>query len=87
MTDEKNRLDEIMASVEQLRDEIRLKAHLGKEESKEELEHLEKKWQAFLAGYKPLADEAGTTAKNTAAALGLAADEIKAGFHRLRKRL
>ena len=81
----KSKLDEIKAEIEQLRDEIKLKAHLGKAEAKDELEKLEKKWDSFLSEYKPLADEAGKTAKNTVAALGVAAGELKAGYERLRK--
>jgi len=38
-----------------------------------------------LSEYKPLADEAGKTAKNTVAALGIVADELKAGYERIRK--
>ena len=70
----KDTLEEIKAEIEQLRDELRLKAHLGKAEAKDELEKLEKKWNAFLKEYKPVTDEAEKTAKNTIAALGVAAD-------------
>ena len=80
----KSTLDEIKAEIEQLRDEIKLKAHLGKAEARDELEKLEKKWNAFLIEYKPVAEEA-ETAKNTAAILGVAADELKAGYERIRK--
>ena len=87
MSDAKSSLDNLKASIEQLRDEIKLKAHLGKAEAKDELEQLENKWEAFLDDCKPLADEAGKTAENTGAALSLAAEEIKAGYKRLRKLL
>ena len=81
----KSTLDEIKAEIEQLRDELKLKAHLGKAEARDELEKLEKKWDAFLKEYKPVADEAEKTAKNTVAALGVAAGELKAGYERIRK--
>ncbi|MEN8190501.1 MAG: hypothetical protein ABFS19_11680 [Thermodesulfobacteriota bacterium] len=84
---EQKRLDEIMATIEQMRDEVKLKAHLGKKETQDELELLEKKWQSFVKEYKPIAKEAGTAAENALAGLGLAADELKAGFDRIRKRL
>lgn len=83
----KEKLDVIKSEIEQLRDEIKLKAHLGKAEAKDEVEKLEKNWNAFLSKYKPLADEAGKTAENTEAALGTAAEELKAGYERLRKLL
>lgn len=87
MSDIKSGLEHLKDSIEQLRDEIKLKAHLGKAEAKDELEHLEKKWDGFLAEYKPLTDEAGKTAENAGAALALTAEEIKAGYKRLRKLL
>ncbi len=85
MKENKNTLDEIKNSIEQLRDEIKLKAHLGEQEAKDELAQLEKKWEGFLAEYKPVLSEAEKTAKNTGTALGLAADEIKSGYERIRK--
>jgi len=87
MSNTKSSLENLKLSIEKLRDEIKLKAHLGKAEAKDELEQLEKKWESFLAEYKPLTDEAGKTAENAGAGLSLAADEIKAGYKRLRKLL
>ena len=84
MSDSTTNLEKIKESVEQIRDELKLKAHLGQAEAKEELEKLEKKWHAFLAEYKPLADEAGKTAENAGAALALMGEEIKAGYKRIR---
>ena len=81
----KKNIEKLKADIEQLRDEIKLKAHLGKSEAKEELENLEKKWESFLSQYKPAADEIENTAKNTSAALGIVADELKSGYQRLRK--
>jgi archaellum component FlaC len=87
MTNEKSTLDMMLATIEQLRDEIKLKAHLGKAEAKDELNKLDRKWESLLEQYKPVADEAGKAAENAGAALGLAADEIKAGYERIRKLL
>lgn len=87
MSENKSSLDNLKTSIEQMRDEIKLKAHLGQAEAKEELEQLEKKWNTFLAQYKPFTDEAGKTAENAGAALSLAAEELKAGYKRLRKLL
>jgi len=81
----KKNIEELKTDIEQLRDEIKLKAHLGKAEAKAELEKLENKWEGFLSQYKPLADEVGNTAKNTGAALDMVADELKAGYQRLKK--
>ena len=73
------------AEIEQLRDEIKLKAKLGKTEAKDELDKLEKEWDAFLAKCKPFISEIDQTTDNAGSALGLAADELKAGYERIRK--
>ncbi len=85
MTESKSKFDALKASIEQLRDEINVKAHLGKAEAKEALEELEKKWNSLQSQYKSVAGEAGKTAQGTRAALGLAADELKKGYERIRK--
>ena len=85
MTESTDQFEKIKTSVEQLRDEIKLKAHLGKAEAKEELEELERKWHSFLAEHKPLVDEAGKTAANAGSALALVGEELKAGYERMRK--
>ncbi len=85
MTNETSKFDAMKEAVEQLRDEIKLKAHLGKAEAREELDKLDKKWDAFVADSKPVTDEAGNMAKNVGTALGLAAEELKEGYERIRK--
>ncbi len=81
----KNTINDIKKEIEQMRDEINLKAHLGKAEAKDELKKLEKKWDSFLTEHKPLTDEIENTAENTGAALAAVADELKAGYKRIRK--
>jgi len=85
MTENTDQIEKIKASVEQMRDEIMLKAHLGKADAKDELTKLEKKWDSFLADHKPLADEATKTASNAGAALLEVGEELKAGYKRMRK--
>ena len=80
-------LDGIEANIEQLRDEIFLKAHLGKAEAKDELEKLEEKWKQIQEKYQPVADEIGTTAENAAVGLTAAANEIREGFKRIKEML
>lgn len=78
-------IEEKKAEIEQLRDEILLKTHLGKEDAKVELEKLEKEWDSFQAKCKPFVEEVDKTAGNTGTALGIAADELKEGYERIRK--
>ena len=87
MEDIKRVIEEKKAQIEQLRDEIKLQAHLGKEDAKAELEKLEKEYDSFLVKMKPFTDEVGQTLENTGDALGLAADELKAGYERIAKLL
>ncbi len=81
----KMKMKELKAEIEQIRDEVRLKAHLGRAEAADELEKIEKEWNSLKSKYNPLADEAEKMAENTVAALELASDELKAGFERIRK--
>lgn len=89
MAEEKSGFEAMKDAIEQMRDEIKLKAHLGKAEARDELEKIDNKWQDLLDQYQPVADEAGKTAGKAAdkavEALGQAADELKAGYERLRK--
>lgn len=85
MDDIKKKIDEMKKAIEQLRDEAKLQAHLGKTESQEALSKLEDELAIFLKDYKPFADEAKKTFDNTSEALGLAADELLAGVKRVRK--
>ncbi len=85
MSDMKSNLESMKASIEQLRDEIVLKAHLGHAEARDELDKMEQKWEDFLAEYKPVSDEVEKTAESAGAALTLAAEEIKDGYNRIRK--
>ncbi len=61
MSDSKKSIADVKASIEKLRDEIKLKAHLGELETRDELDQLEKKWQAFIVEYKLLLTETEKT--------------------------
>lgn len=86
MTVDKGKLEEIKASIEQIRDEVALKAHLGKADANDELEKLEKKWDALKQQLKPYSDDIERMAGDAGAALELAAEELKAGFERIRNK-
>lgn len=85
MDDLKKKIDEIQKDIERLRDEAKLKVHLGKAEAQEELGKLEDELITFLGKCKPFTDEAEKTLENTSTALGLAVEELKDGFERVRK--
>ena len=81
----KKLLEETKKEMEQLKDEIKLQAHLGKVEAREEFEKLEKKFDQIVAKAKPFAVEAEKTAENTGTALKIAAEELMAGIKKIRK--
>lgn len=77
--------EELKQDMKQLKDEIKLKAHLGKAEAEDEFEKLEKKFDKLVVKVKSFANEAEKTAENTGAALKVAAEEVMAGISRIRK--
>lgn len=76
MTDFKN----LMAELQQKRDEIKLQLHLGSMEAEEEWDGLVSNWDKFLstAQFDKSADEVGEAARE----LGL---KMKAAYDRARK--
>jgi chromosome segregation ATPase len=85
MADRKEQYQELMAKLEQQRDELRLKMHLAKAEAKEEWEELEKKWDRLKSRMGDAGDEADDAWDDIQAAAGILADEIKKGYDRIRK--
>ncbi len=81
------KLEELKLEMERVRDEVKLKAHLGKAEITEELEGLEREWDTLMHKAKPFTDEAEKTLESTGEALELAASELVDGFKRIRKLL
>ena len=72
--------DKIVADLKQLRDEARVKAHLGTMTLKDEWETLEQKWRTFEARAK-----LDRSAKDVGAALELLGAELKAAYERIAK--
>ena len=80
--------DEVLARLEQERDELALKMHLGKKEALAEWERLEAKW-THLKTVKgpPIKEAAAETAAGVGSALETAAGELKKGYEKIRKLL
>jgi len=68
--------------LKRIRDELKLKIHLGSMEAQDEWSDLEKRWKTFRekAELNRTADELGTTVKQIGA-------DLKAAYERLRKAL
>ncbi len=85
MSGKPDALEDLISSLEQERDELKLKMHLTGMETKDEYERLSGELDELLVKYKPVSDAVEESAGNVISALMLAADEMKNGFHRVRK--
>jgi len=87
MSDEAKGYETLLEDLRRERDELRLKIKLGQAEVKDEWDRLERKWGEV----QPKLEEAGKigagVSRNLAAAAGLAAEEIRAGYRKIRDTL
>lgn len=84
---ERDALSELITSLKQQRDELKLHMHLAGAEAKQEYDRLNGKIAELSDQYEPARQAAGEAATNVFAALKLAADEFKVGFERIAKSL
>jgi predicted nucleic acid-binding Zn-ribbon protein len=87
MTDDKSMLQDLIDSIKQQRDEIALQIHLGKSEAKEEWSKMEDELHNLAKKYEPMKDVISDTSSEVVDGLKLVAEEILAGFDRIRKML
>ena len=83
MSEQKTTLEEIISSLKQERDQIRVRLHLAGMEAKDEYERLSSKTEELLAQYEPLKHAVDETSENVFSALSLAAGEMKNGFSKI----
>lgn len=91
MSDMNEKIEDLIESLKQQRDELRVQMHLAKADAKDEWEALEKKFKHFLAEAeaesKPVREAVEDSAKGVGTAMELAGDELKKGYQRLRELL
>jgi hypothetical protein len=87
MADVKEQMTKALEHFKQQRDELQVKLHLAKADAKDEWARLENQWEEIRPKLEVARGEAGRTAESVGAALGLAIDELKKGYERLRSRL
>ena len=80
-------ISNLIDDLKEERDELTLQMHLGKQEAKSELKRLGKKLDELNTRYEPLKHAVEETGEDVWDALQLVGDEIKDGFHRIRKSL
>jgi len=81
----KEQLNKLVEDLKRQRDELKVKLHLAKADAKDEWIKLEMKYEEVKAKIGSFKKEAGKSAETVSATLGLAADEIKKEYERLRK--
>ena len=85
MSELKATLEELISGLRQDRDDLKLKIHLASMDAKDEYERISAKVDQLTDQYEPVRDAIEETAGNLWSALGMAADEMKAGYQRVRK--
>ena len=81
----KEHLNKLVEDLKRQRDELNVRLHLAKADARDEWAKLETKYDEVKAKMDLVRKEAGKTAESVGAALGLAIDEMKKGYERLRK--
>ena len=87
MSDVKEQMTKALDHLKQQRDELQVQLHLAKADAKDEWARLEAQWDDIKPKLEAAREEVGKTAESVGAALGLAIDELKKGYERLRNRL
>ena len=87
MEDVKDQITKALEHFKQQRDELHVQLHLAKADAKDEWARLESQWEKIKPKLEAAREEVGKTAGSVGAALGLAIDELKRGYERLRSRL
>ncbi len=85
MSDQRSAVEALIKALKQERDELKLKMHLASMDAKSEYDRLSAKIDELNGQYEPVSSAVGETADNVFAALKLAGEEMKSGFHRVRK--
>lgn len=80
-------LQNLVTSVKQQRDELKLKLHLAKTEAREEWTKLENQWENVRNKAEVAYKETSKTAEEVGSALELTLQEIKKGYERIKKTL
>ena len=85
MSEKRIALEDIIGTLKRERDELKLQMHLASMDAKDDYERISGKVDELTEQYDPVKDAVEESAENVFSALGLVADELKAGFQRVRK--
>ena len=87
MSDTKDKIEEIIATLKQQRDELELQIHLGATEAKEEFDEAMSKLNEMTRDFEPVKDATEESVENVFESLKLVGEEIKVSFSRIKKSL
>lgn len=87
MAEVPEQITKALEHLKQQRDELHVQLHLAKADAKDEWARLESRWDEIKPKLEAAREEVGKTTESVGAALGLAIDELKKGYERLRSRL
>jgi len=80
-------MKKIFDNLKTQRDELNVKFHLAKAEARDEWANLETKWEEVKTKLTAASEEVEKTTESVSTGLGLALDELKKGYERIRKEL
>lgn len=87
MSEKKEIIEELVDSLRQERDELRVKLHLAKLDASDEWKELEKKWARLESKAKVLGDVAAAESEDIISAAKLLGEEVREGFKNIARRL
>ena len=87
MSEVKEQMTKALEQLKQQRDELQVQLHLAKADAKDEWARLESQWEEVKPKLEAAREEVSKTAESVGTALGMAIEELKKGYERLRSRL
>ena len=87
MADMRDRLSDEFEHLRTLRDDLRVRVHLGKAEIRDQWEELEGDWHRAEAKMKAIGESSRESAKDVGEAAGLLVEQLREAYHRLRELL
>jgi len=80
-------IEEELEGLRTLRDELRVKLHLGAAEVQEQWEELDRKWSHAEGRLKVIREEAAEAAEDVGEAARLLVNELRNGYEQIRRLL
>jgi SMC interacting uncharacterized protein involved in chromosome segregation len=87
MSDENSRFKRELEELRTIRDELRVKAHLGRLEAEEKWSEVEARWEDLEAKAKQIGRESGEALEDVRAAAKLLAGELHETYKGIKKRI